>query len=90
MDPDTYPPECCLFGDDREESAHIIRECPALVQSRIKCLRAPILEEWFLSGSLSFTKLPKVAALQDEDRPDIPFVDSDADNHLDNNDQPER
>jgi ribonuclease HI len=79
MEPDLYPPECRLCGDDREESAHIIRECPALTQSRIECLWTPVVEEfWFVHGVLSFLKLPRVAALEDNDQPD-PWPDA-ADN----------
>jgi hypothetical protein len=71
MYPGLYSPECCLCGDDREESAHILRDCPALVQSRMECLWTLIVEEfWFVHGILFFLKLPKVAALEQDDIPD--------------------
>jgi hypothetical protein len=41
MYPDLYSHECCLCGNNREESAHILGDCPALVQSRMECLWTP-------------------------------------------------
>jgi hypothetical protein len=60
-------PICRLCGEAREESNHIIRECPALTRTRLETLfQITITDEWFVLGLLHFLTSPVVARLEND------------------------
>jgi ribonuclease HI len=62
-------PICRLCGEDREESQHIIRYCPALIRTRIDTLcQITITDEWSVFGLLHFLSSPTVKRLEDANR----------------------
>jgi hypothetical protein len=62
-------PLCRLCGKAREESNHIIRECPALSRTRLNnLLQITITGDWFVLGLLHFLLSPIVARLEDDNR----------------------
>jgi hypothetical protein len=60
-------PICRLCGEAREESNHIIRECPALTRTRLETLfQITITDKWFVLGLLHFLTSPVVARLEND------------------------
>jgi hypothetical protein len=71
--PGTYSPKCRLCEYIKEESAHIIKKCPALATLCLQNLwQAEVDDLWFIPALLNLLLSKQVIKLEKWDDPELP------------------